>query len=453
LQEPKLERQQAVQELLYGLKGLEPLKKLFWSELNYDRVNQPLSRRGWKEGVAGLLADDPVLFASGADAFHVIYARLASNKLQIGDERPVVSRLLQEHPYALFVFSNSRQENFHFLNVKYDDDAQKRRLFRRITVGPYEQLRTASERIRLWLSLAVDFDGAKPEPLPNLDYKVEAGDSLLGPSPSGGLEMDFRKPLIEDFLVLKSEFLTAHHSLKKELKEKIYKLRKDIASFGGHTKSAGFDWVVEYAEVFISKGFDVVLANPPYVRADAQFKNLEAKAREDAIAKWKLYRQELVRSDEFETLKEKWDLYIPFLERTFQMLKPCGMMAYIIPDAYNSNKYSEASHDLFLREATIHRIDFCSGVNIFNAGVHNTILFIRKQVGPDSIPMRVLHSAPDVEQFLNERQELTSRSQLEMGEALFNFIAFFQAGFQKLKNDPEANHKILMLRNSFSLKG
>jgi hypothetical protein len=33
------------------------------------------------------------------------------------------------------------------------------------------------------------------------------------------------------------------------------------------------------------------------------------------------------------------------------------------------------------------------------------------------------------------------------------FIAFFQAGFQKLKNDPEANHKILMLRNSFSLKG
>jgi hypothetical protein len=149
LQQPKLERQQAVHDLLHGLKGLEPLKKLFWSELNYDRVNQPLSRRGWKEGVAGLLADDPVLFASGADAFHVIYARLASDKLLIGDERPVVSRLLQEHPYALFVFSNSRQENFHFLNVKYDDDTQKRRLFRRITVGPFEQLRTASERITL----------------------------------------------------------------------------------------------------------------------------------------------------------------------------------------------------------------------------------------------------------------------------------------------------------------
>jgi type I restriction-modification system DNA methylase subunit len=46
-------------------------------------------------------------------------------------------------------------------------------------------------RLRLWLSLAVDFEGAKPEPLPNLDYKVEAGDSLLGPNPSGGLRDGF----------------------------------------------------------------------------------------------------------------------------------------------------------------------------------------------------------------------------------------------------------------------
>ena len=147
--EPNLQRQQSVLNLLSTFKGIEPLKKLFWSELSYDRVNQSLSRRGWKENVANLLADDPVLFASGANDFHVIYGRLASDKLLMGDERPVVSKLLQEHPYALFVFSNSKQEHFHFLNVKYDDDVQKRRVFRRITVGPNERLRTASERIAL----------------------------------------------------------------------------------------------------------------------------------------------------------------------------------------------------------------------------------------------------------------------------------------------------------------
>lgn len=42
----KAERQQNVLELLKDLSGIEPLKELFWAELNYQRVNQPLSRRG-----------------------------------------------------------------------------------------------------------------------------------------------------------------------------------------------------------------------------------------------------------------------------------------------------------------------------------------------------------------------------------------------------------------------
>ncbi len=61
------ERQQNVQDLLKELRGIEPLKKLFWSELNYQRVNQPLSRRGWTESANKALADDPVLFAGGGE--------------------------------------------------------------------------------------------------------------------------------------------------------------------------------------------------------------------------------------------------------------------------------------------------------------------------------------------------------------------------------------------------
>ena len=38
--------------------------------------------------------------------------------------------------------------------------------------------------LRLWLSLAIDYEGATPEPLPNLDFKVVCGDSLLGPAPA-----------------------------------------------------------------------------------------------------------------------------------------------------------------------------------------------------------------------------------------------------------------------------
>jgi hypothetical protein len=87
------ERQQRVLDLLKQLNGLEPLKELFWTELNYDRLNEPLSRRGWTEGTANVLADDPVLFAGGGqdNAFHIIYSRLASDQLLSGSERPIVT--------------------------------------------------------------------------------------------------------------------------------------------------------------------------------------------------------------------------------------------------------------------------------------------------------------------------------------------------------------------------
>jgi hypothetical protein len=144
---PQTERQQSVLDLLQNLKGQDSLKKLFWTELNYDKVNSSLSRKGWREQASSALADDPVLLATGGKDFHVIHARLKADRPLMGMERPVVSRLLQDHPYALFVFSNESQDQWHFLNVKYDDDVQKRRLFRRITIGANERLRTASERL------------------------------------------------------------------------------------------------------------------------------------------------------------------------------------------------------------------------------------------------------------------------------------------------------------------
>lgn len=149
----------ALKKLGQGNRDLSPLKELFWTQLNYRQVNSPISRRTWPETIAKALAKDLVLFAAaGPDKdFRVIYAQLESDTLQLGAERPVVSRLLQDHPYALFVFSDSTQKHWHFVNVKDDEQHDKRRLFRRITVGPDEQLRTACERIAM-LDVAEDAD-------------------------------------------------------------------------------------------------------------------------------------------------------------------------------------------------------------------------------------------------------------------------------------------------------
>ncbi len=39
---------------------------------------------------------------------------------------------------------------------------------------------------------------------PNLDFKIEVGNSLAAPNPSGGLELGFRKSLVDDYLKTKA---------------------------------------------------------------------------------------------------------------------------------------------------------------------------------------------------------------------------------------------------------
>ena len=147
-----LTQQQRTQDILQNFHGIEPLRRLFWSELNYDRQNDEIPRRDWTDTVRNALANDPILLASGGTdaAFHVIYTHLNSDRLPLTTERRIISQLLNDHPYALFIFSNNEQSQWHFVNVKYDtDDPKKRRLYRRITISPYEKLRTASERIAM----------------------------------------------------------------------------------------------------------------------------------------------------------------------------------------------------------------------------------------------------------------------------------------------------------------
>ena len=171
------DHQENILNILQDFHGLDPLRELFWTELNYDRQNDGLPRQNWTDTAKNALAEDPVLFATGGtdDAFHVIYARLNSDRLLLTAERPVISKLLQDHPYTLFVFSNQAQTDWHFVNVKYDtEDVKKRRLFRRITISPHEKLRTASERIVMLDLASISPDLEELSPLAIQKYHDKA---------------------------------------------------------------------------------------------------------------------------------------------------------------------------------------------------------------------------------------------------------------------------------------
>jgi hypothetical protein len=133
-------------------------------------------------------------------------------------------------------------------------------------------------RLRLWISLAVEFEGDEPDPLPNLDFKIECSDSLTAPDPSGGRQLDLiRQQQIGKFEELKAKFMDPRiRTEHPEIEEEIIELRKQIAEFAHPNESAeGFDWRVEFAEVWAEKnGFDIVLANPPYgAKVDNSIRN------------------------------------------------------------------------------------------------------------------------------------------------------------------------------------
>ena len=95
--------------------------------------------------------------------------------------------------------------------------------------------------LRMWLSLAIDYEGSKPEPLPNLDFKVIRGDSLLGPDPSAGvvvqgaLGQDMEQ--IRRLGQLKADYMRASVGADKErLKGDIQEKEERIREFPGRRR-------------------------------------------------------------------------------------------------------------------------------------------------------------------------------------------------------------------------
>ena len=203
-------------------------------------------------------------------------------------------------------------------------------------------------RLRMWLSLAVDFEGDDPEPLPNLDFKVECGDSINSPSPHNGLQPDmFRVNQIQHLQQLKSDYSNPYSLVSNaELKAQIVAEKQVIAEWMHQgAPISGFDWKVEFAEVFQghNPGFDAVVMNPPYVR-------------QELIKDLKPY----LRISYPEVYSGLADLYCYFYDRALQLLRDGGMLTAITP-----NKWFRAGYGSNLRK---HISTVCDVLSITDFG-------------------------------------------------------------------------------------
>jgi adenine-specific DNA-methyltransferase len=83
-------------------------------------------------------------------------------------------------------------------------------------------------------------------------------------------------------------------------------------------------WVVHGDFLLVSQGrtFDAVVGNPPYVRIEQLAPELQAE-----------YRRR------YESLYDRADLYVAFIEKALQLLSPEGVLSFICADRWTSNKY------------------------------------------------------------------------------------------------------------------
>ncbi|MHA2611538.1 MAG: Eco57I restriction-modification methylase domain-containing protein [bacterium JZ-2024 1] len=177
-------------------------------------------------------------------------------------------------------------------------------------------------KLRFWLSLIVDEeDFYNIKPLPNLDYKIVCGDSLLG------VEKDlYNQEAFKNLEELKPEYFNETNPLRKqELKKKIDELISEITK--GHKK---FDFEVYFSEVFHKKGgFDVVIANPPY---SGILRN----------------REQLIQQYEFFDSRKNSASF--FIEKGRRISKPQGIISFIVPKSLTFSKGWEPARSFILEE-------------------------------------------------------------------------------------------------------
>ena len=242
-------------------------------------------------------------------------------------------------------------------------------------------------KLRFFISLAIEQKADETaenfgiKPLPNLETRFVAANTLLS------LDKPLQMSLGQTDTVTRLEqelnenrerhFHATTRQQKLDCREKDVELREELATelegagfstdtagkishWDAYDHNASANWFDTEYMFGIADGFDVVIGNPPYVRADSGDQHLEL-------------RQRIEDSNLYETLWEKWDLYVPFIERSYKLLKPGGFTTMIVSDAYCHSKYAQKSQEWFLQNSRILRLDFFSKIQIFDAAVpkHN----------------------------------------------------------------------------------
>ena len=242
-------------------------------------------------------------------------------------------------------------------------------------------------RLRFWLSLIVDEE--TPQALPNLDFKIMQGNSLLERYKGVDLSKLLPEKVVDKRVGVQATFFDEEFGLEQlELKDllneyydctdhdKKNELRKQISDTIQkqiHDRGIKVDlddielsgnsqfmlWHTWFHDVFEKGGFNIVIANPPYVDAK-KLKTIAPNLKH------------------FKVFNGSADLYTYFYELALNMLASNGIMTFITSNKWIRSEYGRKLRKVFLQNEIVQLIDL--GRNrVFGATVDSNIIIINKR--------------------------------------------------------------------------
>ena len=202
----------------------------------------------------------------------------------------------------------------------------------------------------------------------------------------------------ELFNILNQKTMFETDKEKKDKEVRVKKLEADINGLSAKIEDIknnaiyrdAFEWRFEFPEVLNDngdfEGFDVVVGNPPYIISRESF-NKELKT---------------YFSNKFHFIHEKPNLYLLFVELSFNIMKENGEFGFIIPNSITGVESAYKVRSMLINNNRIQIIINLLGETFINVGVETCILMASKNSPSNKIKYLNLETSDIKENEYNE---------------------------------------------------
>lgn len=250
-------------------------------------------------------------------------------------------------------------------------------------------------RLRFWLSLVLDEE--TPHALPNLDFKIMQGNSLLEQykgvdfshimhtkkAVEGGVQLSFFENDVDELrhqlVALRNAYYRAKNkqektalraSMRNIVQQQIeaQSINIEIGNIDIAETTEFFLWHTWFSEVFDKGGFDIVIGNPPYGAKLSEYEKRVCK---------NIYRSAKTANG----IKGSFDTFAIFIEQGLKLLKEKRSLCFIVPLSVTSSDAMGQLHEIIRDNCETIRVSTYSNrpVQIFeSAGLRVAILLCNK---------------------------------------------------------------------------